>query len=59
MLSWIVGILLILGGLGWVLLAMFGPMMASRQIDAWNEQVKPMLYGLVPIAVGVAIIIWR
>ena len=59
MLSWIVGILLILGGLGWAILAMFGPMMASRQIDTWDEQVKPMLYGLVPIALGIAIIIWR
>jgi len=59
MLAWIVGILLILGGIGWSLLAGFAPMMASRQIDTWNEQVKPMLYGLIPLALGIAIIVWR
>ncbi len=58
MLSWIVGILLIVGGLGWSLLAFFAPMMASRQIDTWDEQVKPMLYGLAPVALGI-IIVWR
>lgn len=59
MLSILVGISLIIFGVGWSLLSFFGSMMASRQIDTWNEQIKPTLYGLVPIALGVAIIIWR
>ena len=59
MLSWVIGILLIVGGIIWMVMAMFGSMMASRQIDTWNEQIKPMLYGLVPIALGIALIVWR
>ena len=54
----IAGIILILAGLGWMVLAFFGSMMAARQIDVWKEQIKPMLFGLIPVALGIAIIVW-
>jgi len=59
MLSILVGIVLIIGGIGWSLLAFFAAGMASRQIDTWNEQVKPALYGLAPVVLGAALIYWR
>jgi hypothetical protein len=57
MLSWIVGIILIVGGLLWGLLATFANMMADAQgnpakvCNAW-------LQSLAVAGVGVAIIVW-
>jgi hypothetical protein len=58
MLTLIVAILLIAGGVLWALLASFAASMASRQVDTWNEVVKPCAWGLVPIALGFALMVW-
>ena len=59
MLSILVGSILIIVGCLWTVLAFFGGMMASRAVDMWSEVIRPALYGAIPVALGVAIIVWR
>ena len=57
MLPYLLGSILILGGLGWGLLALFAAGMADRQ-TTWVESVGTPLTGLIPIILGIIIIIW-
>ncbi len=60
MLSWIVGLLFIAGGLTWTVLAYIGGAMSdTRGDDFWNCAGKPMLFGIGAIALGAALIYWK
>lgn len=56
--SWFFGITFILGGIGWMLLAWFAAGMVSRSPTWWESTGSPLM-GLIPLAIGVAIIVWR
>lgn len=56
MLAIVIGTLLILGGLGWAVLAFFAAGMASRS-PTRGEELAPLL-GLIPVVLGIAILIW-
>ena len=58
MLSLVVGVLMIVGGLFWIVIVYLGVMMSSRQINAWDEMVRPMLVGLIPVALGVVLVVF-
>lgn len=57
MLPIIIGVICILGGIGWGLMTMFAAGMASRQ-TTWQENTGTPMLGLIPIAIGIAIIVW-
>lgn len=57
MLAILVGIILILIGLGWAIMAMWAAGMASRKTTRWENAGRPAL-GLIPLVLGVAILIW-
>lgn len=63
MLSWIVGIVLVLFGVFASVVIYFGEIMGSEtgeMISAWNDLVEPMLlWGGIPALVGLAVIYWR
>jgi len=59
MLSILVGALITALGLAWSSLAVLAPMMASRPVDVWREQVRPLLLGLAVVALGISLIVWR
>ena len=59
MLSLMAGTILILSGIVWSLLAVYAASLASRQAENLSERIRPMLYGLLPIVVGLALIVWR
>lgn len=56
MLAIIVGLLLILGGVGWAILVVMACGMASRPTT--NSDAAPALFGLGAIALGILILIW-
>lgn len=55
--SIILGILLILAGIGWFLLAGFAAGMASRSTTWWENTGTPLL-GAIPALLGIALLIW-
>jgi hypothetical protein len=58
-LSWIVGLLLIGGGLFFAVLAVFAAGMADREVNTLHEVVYPIVGCMLPVVAGVAIIVWR
>ena len=57
-LSWVVGLVLILFGVGWGLLSFMAAGMADRE-TTWMEHAGYPLMGLIPIIVGIAVIYFR
>lgn len=57
MLAIIFGSLFIIGGVGWFVMAAGAASMASRQVTTWESLGAPSL-GIIPIALGVAMLAW-
>jgi hypothetical protein len=54
----IVETVLILAGLFWMLIVLWGTGMADRQVDFWSETAGPMAIGLLPIGIAITMIFW-
>lgn len=56
MIAKILGWIFIIAGIIWPILVFFAAAHASRSVDTWHEVVKPSLFGVVPILIGVALV---
>lgn len=56
MIATVIGIVFIVAGVMWMVLAWFAAGMASRQVDFATEVLWPMSWGLVPILLGLALV---
>lgn len=52
----LVGIMLIVAGLGWIVLACMASWMAARSVDFWKDIGKPASPGVIAILLGIALL---